>query len=1332
MRKFKRNTSILACAAYAAVFMLLHTPLALYAASAPPPAALKGLSAAPSGIVLNNAKGRTAITFTHDDPGAAPPASSFSALSPDSAARYTARVAKYYFNEHNKGYRGKQPARVMEDRRDADFKPAGPFTAADLPSGMIYDVYTTNYLEFEEYPLTGNGRRTPGTTAESAQSNQLTVFTGIQLDAQLISFDKVRIVWDDVWYNEKRIYGYSLNVYSSGDTISRNLQSSIPIYQTQIVPGGPVSVNEAAGKLEYIYGVPYPGRVYSFEIVPVLSDVSGIVAPVKNGVVTLASRIAVAAVKLFEDTASDRITWDISWSNVTAGMGSERRYTAVYTLSKINGKGLYQILQVISNFTSTIIMTPRDPEDPENAGAIYEITAIVYANGEPLYVGSDMVNITSGPFTLRESETPYTPQAPALLLGGVSPSAGQYKADLWWNIPKRVSEPETNDYDVEYEIFLLDDPKLIDMLSDPETAGDITANFFEDGSRLTQGISPNGSERGYVYSIENLTPNTAYYIAVRAVKKFIDITDMSAVSKYSRISYVSFTTPPSAPFGQPPAPTTFVLKKDTVKPDSAEFSVRTVWYELLDKSSGEPYEWVWAPDYMQGEGPLPADYRKLSYEAGDQIFLFYAEYAPGMDLEKPETLPAYNYTVATVTAVNEGSPILSMKADGLSPNTVYVFWARASRSGQPLSYPSKAVIVTTPPKPNGDLETPVAPDFKIMFIGDTYVDLVWDKKNGYEYSVQYCLAEAFDDTGVTTVTVSTARIIASGADYFRVTGLFPDTLYFFRIRAEVTSVITGDINVSVWSDAKPARTRPYMPPAAPMGFGIRSGSGAVTEDSIFYEWQQIDGLIYMLEYSRIAAMEEDMLTGEAPYVIDVGAAFEFNLTGLLSNHKYYARLYAYDPATGLQSLPTYIVGATTLRGYADYDSNTDITAFLTGPYVKIDDYADNGVWHVYILGSDADRFAERVLTDSYADYTLDLSKPPKYTKTINLTVEGKVFDSLDTIKAYLEIKLSDKSFIIRPHTLSASIASSPAAKRAKAYRYEILMGINGGAGYEKPGGLILKTTPTGFDANILAVGVSYPVTEWFGKGLRVVVPFTGAAWYTSGVTQGVYMSPAGYWQRLETAVSFNPDTREGRLTFEYARPGTYFAADAGGKGLFSDVTGGGYSTYINKLGALGYTDARTGSPFRPNDPAAPAEAVGMVYRAMGYAGDGTGSGGGASASSAALSGSQYLTAAYKAGFIAETYQTHIKIEEALALVGRAYAVRAGVKVVSTPAGAARGYIVGLENVSEPVRAYAQFAFDNGLASPVIPAGGPFPAGRAVTRAEFVVFLYRALELLGEI
>jgi hypothetical protein len=114
---------------------------------------------------------------------------------------------------------------------------------------------------------------------------------------------------------------------------------------------------------------------------------------------------------------------------------------------------------------------------------------------------------------------------------------------------------------------------------------------------------------------------------------------------------------------------------------------------------------------------------------------------------------------------------------------------------------------------------------------------------------------------------------------------------------------------------------------------------------------------------------------------------------------------------------------------------------------------------------------------------------------------------------------------------------------------------------------------------------------------------------------------------------------------------------------------------------------------------------------------------------------------YKIGLVSDVRQTYLKIEEALAIVARVYAVRCGVNVngaagVSVNEATSAGdlpadFAPGLSGVPEPVRSYAQFAIDNGLASYVV-KGAAFPAGRDATRGEVAAFVYAALELLGDI
>ena len=1263
------------------------------AAVAPVPDPIRGLIVERGDIALDNQRGMTSLRIGHDIP---PPLNDAALTTQDPPGRYSGRVVKYYFDAYNKGYRGKPPIAVFEDARGPTWS-LDKFRIDNLPSGTIYDVQATTYARY--YENINAPTQQQRSTAESVRTGEiLRLFTGVQIDATLVAPDQIKISWDDVWYNDRRIYAYDLNIYTHSSALSP--ERTMRFTENLIGPGQPVTVNQTAGKLEYTYQVPYPGRVYCFEIVPVMSNVPDVIVPSRNARVTVASTILVSASKLYE--GDNMITWEIKWSNVTAGMGAVSigsRYTAEYSLYKITGGSNYSVLQRIDNENSTIIETPKDPDHPDNLNVRYEILARIFEDGREMYVG-ESITITSGPFMLREGETPYKPQAPVLRHDAdklTSDGAG-----LWWNVPKQVNAPLEDDEEVDYEIYILEDSEQLNNLTDSPAY--IASGFNIEKGRL------NG-ELGYVYQIPGLSPNTTYYLAVRAVKSFMDIETMAFVRLASELSYVVVTTPPQLPMGQPPAPTTLDIYGDKIQYNSVPLTVKTVWYESFDASTGK---WALCDGMFDEHGlPLPEsqNYRKLTYAPGDKITVYYAVFSDDMDLDDPDSIQYDSYRTFELTLFND-MEWTDLIVNGLAENTTYVFWAKADR-GTVLSFPSKTIVATTPPIPNEEIGNPTVPDFDFVFIGDTYVDMTWQREDNFTYNIQYSLTDdpgaLTGQTGASSLvahSVTTDEITASGLDFYRVTGLTPETMYYFRIQAQVTSPVSGEIKMSEWSDFKPTKTRLPMPPSTPAGFGIKSGADAITKNSIFYEWLQMPGIVYLLEYST----DSDLT--EPGNFVDAGAVAEYNLIELLSNHRYYARLYAFDPVTGLRSEPTNVVGARTKRSDDDYDSNVDNTTVLTGEFVEKDPYAINGVWNVRITGPNADRFAERVMTDGMLDYTIDLTSPPRYTVKIRLLVDNKVFDSLDKMRENVELKLRDKSFVIRPRMLSA-VAAGGVARRMAKFQYEILLGLEGNDNYEKPANYRLKTTVTSFDVNVLDSGGARLPVESFGKPLKVVAPFTSASFYTDMVTRGIASNSEGVWENLAASAVFDSDTRRGTVTFEYSAPGNFLLADSAGP----VITGLGetqYRTYINKLSRADLLDVPPGGNFRGDEPVTPEDAVAMLFKAFGYK----------------FSGSN-MTSAYKAGFVTALDFDDMLMEEAVAMVVRAYEVRTGVKADASPGQNGQGGRLspGVSEVDPVLQGRVQFAIDNSLAGPVM-QGGRFPAGTIITRGEMAALIGVMLEYLG--
>ena len=76
------------------------------------------------------------------------------------------------------------------------------------------------------------------------------------------------------------------------------------------------------------------------------------------------------------------------------------------------------------------------------------------------------------------------------------------------------------------------------------------------------------------------------------------------------------------------------------------------------------------------------------------------------------------------------------------------------------------------------------------------------------------------------------------------------------------------------------------------------------------------GLTYILEFA-------DNLEFNDSRMIDLDAD-TYTLSGLISNRRYYARLYAYNPVSKLRSEPTRTIMVITNKSKSEYDSSYDL------------------------------------------------------------------------------------------------------------------------------------------------------------------------------------------------------------------------------------------------------------------------------------------------------------------------------------------------------------------------------------------------------------------------
>jgi len=1207
----------------------------------------------------------------------------------------------FYLQEINKPYRPSKPLILKEPNISGS---TTGLRMKNLNSGTIYNTYAKAYYEYTE----GN---TTYTSPESNPSNTVRFLTDIAIDAYSFGSKQIKIEWDDVWNSGKRI-DYKLYISES-----MNFSQTPPIYINQELIGtnGPVKVNEGTGKLEYIHTVRDPGRVYYIKIAPDIAD-NELKRSDESETIAVSSFILAKTSKMF--TTDFGTIWRLDWSRVVTGLGESDIKVSYQIYKGYTGSETAPQYMAAVDDTTFFVTLPPGEED-----AYFIIRAIVTRNGEDVYPG---IKIESDKIFFEESEVPSYPPAPELVdefeEANISyeDELTQNSATILWRVPRKGNgEVDTN---TTYDIWLISDPNQIDV--PPESTKIASSLKMEESNQVKSG----NILLGYKYVLQDLTPNSTYYFKIVAKKIYIETVNgtLESVTYSSQPALKVIITPTEGPIDQPLVPgrpplqikkTSAPESKDMITETTAVIQLKNKWYEEYVDGN-----WIYRTPEELGDNLVdaieegsadPLVYRIVEYDPGVTIDVGCIEYEDGMVYNDLKTIPANKVMGFPVTA-NDPYENAEDNADGkkhnvditltdLEPNTTYIIWARAARrSADLISGPSDPIVITTNPDTQEPLEKPTVPVFNYYSAGDVYVDLGWDFRDGYTYYIKYGTVDNIN-SAKGSATVTPEDLLYS--NYYRITGLEPGTLYYFWIQAEATNE-SGETSKSEWSDSYLVKTLPDVPPATPRGFGIKTSEDAVTKNSITYEWITEDGMEYILEIASDISYKNAK-------EYKAGTVSEFTVDGLRSNHRYYARLYAYDTERDLKSEPTQSVTVRTKRSSDDYDSDEDIENVISGDYIVIDTVITNNTWNISITGVNADRFVEHVRNDSVLDYRIDLTEPPEGVKMISLMISNRVFNALTSLKENLIIDNPKNTIIIRPGVLSSN-SGSPIAGKSGEFDFEIAITLESSVSGSNSGNIKLKTAITEIAVNAYEGANSEPIAT-FNRPLKIVYKYTSSNWYKEGTTAGyIYEDGTSRWIKADTTAAYDVDNSLGQLAFEALKAGC-IAVGEPGDNYFDDISRHWARNSINKVASLHKLKSIAGKKFEPDRFASNGDAVKFMLDVLDYSYD-----------------SSYMSYAVRAGIIASgdaaNPDTECTREKAIFMAVRVYELKSGEK--AAPSESSSGMFEDMNKVSKAVLSRVRFAAENGIIiSRFEQTLGP---GDPVTRAELMVLLEKVMAFVGEV
>jgi hypothetical protein len=999
----------------------------------------------------------------------------------------------------------------------------------DLSKGTIYDLSGRSWYKYGDVGET---------TVTSQKSAPIRFLTGLDVTVSLIpGTNNVKIKWNDVWDSTGRI-NYRILI---SDTKGFTQPPAVPdILASEIgKAGSPVTVNNQDKSLEYTYTYALPGREYAIKVVPLpgvkvntILDTDIVPVYIKTDILLKAQKVGYT---------EDGVLWKLFWNAIVKGSTFKKVDYELYRYVNADTQGsIFALVPELDYFYLKI------PNTDTNSYS-FRIDAKAYPTS-----GDVPVEFRSNSRVQLIESIPEIPKAPELVdaFPNADPSPlvydtllGAKEVTLLWNAPMTgLGEVDT---DITYDIYLTSDVRDVATLP---TTTQIGGSISMGASNEVRDIV-SGKLLGYKYRISNLKSNSTYYFTIQARKNYLvqdPLSDFTVSTPFlSKPSTKVIITKPDVGTDRPLAPPSppFQVKEGigNITFTTANLIMKKMWHQLYDPAL-KKWEYVTKDEYDANLLVDDADkrlYMIVNYPPGwiikphvvadaDALFavqtLKKRDYVAYSDLSQAfiKNLEIAQTDVQIPNIPADADQTFGFGIKGLTHNTTYIVWLTVVNADGNISDPSDPIIITTPPRFPDVVIVPVVPTDLRGLAADTFVDLFWSFKSGLDYELKYSIK---DD--VTNAEGSKAVTYAeiSARSYYRLEGLNPNTLYYIWIRAKnnaATTTGSGVGAVSDWSNPVILKTEAYRPPAPPTGFGVKEGSLGVTADSVTYEWVVLPKFTYTMDFAENSQFKEGN-----NFAITGGS---YTKTGLESNRRYYARIYAIDPVSGLRSEPSKTIMVVTNRGRNEYDSSYDLDDIPSGDNLIFGKVNMDGVWTTASSGVNADRLAESIREMREPVVQIDLRNPPGKANMVRLELGTAVLDMLSDLNMDLLLRTPSSSFVLKPGAIQTDVYYQMKNQEPNmVVRFDVkspVVGIKPSAAIALKGSVTDLSVTTGS-------GDRFSSLEEFVKPVQVSVPVTSLGTYQRNqISIYAYDNKTQAWESKLSSVNYT----DGTISTELDKP----------------------------------------------------------------------------------------------------------------------------------------------------------------------------------------------------